>query len=270
MRSTGSELRSPSTPWITIALLTLGLGSCDRPLSQPASPSPSLSPVAATAAPLAPSPLTAADRAAANTLRQQGLDSRQQGRYDEAIAALQQSVELDPSNVSGRVILGWTLHLAGRETAAAEQLNQVLAQQPNDVPALNALGIVYLVSGDLTAAVQTHQKAVTLQPDNEIGYFNLSLAYHRLSRYSDAIAHARRATQLEPENPHPWIALAIAHWGNNETAQAQTAYQQAVRLDARYRTAATLQRLTFAGFSQNQIQLTETIRQSRYSRSHVI
>lgn len=261
---TGSELRAPFTSWaVTIALLTLTLGSCDRPVTQPTPSSSPISPVATTPSPAAPSPPTAADRTAANTLRQTGLDYRKQGRYDEAIAALQKSVELDPSNVSGRVILGWTLHLAGQETDAAQQLKQVLAQQPNDVPALNALGIVYLVSGDLTAAVQTHQKAVVLQPDNEIGYFNLSLAYQRLNRYSDAIANAQRATQLEPENPHPWLALAIAHWGNNETTPAQDAYRQAIRLDARYRDAAILDRLTLAGFSQNQIQLTETIRQSR-------
>lgn len=161
------------------------------------------------------------------------------------------------------MILGWTLHLAGREPDAIQQLKQVLTQQPTDVPALNALGIVYLVSGDLTAAVQTHQTAVALQPDNEIGYFNLSLAYQRLQRHQEAIAAAQRATQLEPENPHPWLALAIAHWSNSETALAQVAYTRAIRLDARYGNAARLERLKFAAFSQDQIQLAETIRQSR-------
>ena len=159
--------------------------------------------------------------------------------------------------------MGWTLHLAGREPDAIQQLKQVLTQQPTDVPALNALGIVYLVSGDLTAAVQTHQTAVALQPDNEIGYFNLSLAYQRLQRHQEAIAAAQRATQLGPENPHPWLALAIAHWSNSGTALAQVAYTRAIRLDARYGNAARLERLKFAAFSQDQIQLAETIRQSR-------
>jgi tetratricopeptide (TPR) repeat protein len=250
---------------VTIALLTLGLASCDRPTtlssSSPSSSLPSLSPVATTVSPT-PSPPTAAERTAANTFRQQGLDYRNQGLYDEAIAALQKSVALDPGELSGRVILGWTLHLAGRETDATHQLKQALVQQPTHVPALNALGIVYLVSGDLNAAVQTHQKAVALQSDNEIGYFNLSLAYHRLNRYPDAIANAQQATQLEPENPHPWLALAIAHWSSNEPTLAEEAYQQVIRLDAQYGNAAMLDPLKFAGFSQNQIQLVEIIRQS--------
>jgi tetratricopeptide (TPR) repeat protein len=263
IRFVRSELRSLYFRGVAIALLALGLGGCDRPITQPAPASPPISPVAATAPPSASSPPTAADRAAANIFRQKGLDNRNQGRYDEAIAALQKSVELDPSNLSGRVILGWTLHLAGRETDATQQLKQVLAQQPTDVPTLNALGIVYLVSGDLTAAVQTHQKAVMLQPDNEIGFFNLSLAYHRLKCYPEAIANAQRATQLESENPHPWLALAIAHLSNNEATLAQEAYRQAIRLDARYRNAEILDRLKFAGFNQNQIQLTKIIRQTR-------
>ncbi|NJR40038.1 MAG: tetratricopeptide repeat protein [Leptolyngbyaceae cyanobacterium CSU_1_4] len=261
-------VRAPLKAIGAIAFLTLGLGSCDRsitpssPLSQSSPSLPSLSPVTATPPPVL-SPPSAAERAAANTFRQIGLDYRNQGLYDEAIAALQKSVELDPNELSGRVILGWTLHLAGQETEATHQLKQALAQQPNDVSALNALGIVYLVSGDLNAAVQTHQQAVALQPDNEIGYFNLSLAYHRLNRSADAIANARRATQLEPENPNPWLALAIAHWDNNELTLAQEAYQQAIRQNAQYDSAAILDQLKFSGFSQKQIQLTETIQQSR-------
>ncbi len=247
-----------------IALLTLGLESCDRPMNREVSvASPWSNTVVATASPLVPALPTAADRAAATTLRQQGLDYRSQERYDEAIAMFQQSVQLDPTNLSGRVLLGWTLHLTGQETAAAEQLQQALVQHPDAVTALNALGIVYLVSGNLDAAVQTHQKAVALQPDNEIGYYNLSLAYQRLQRYPEAIANAQRATELEPENPHPWVALAIAYWGKHETALAQDAYRQAIRLDNRYRDAAILDRLTVAGFSLDQIQLSKTIQQSQ-------
>ena len=47
------------------------------------------------------------------------------------------------------------------------------------------------------------------------------------------------------------------------SALAQVAYTRAIRLDARYGHAARLEHLKFAAFSQDQIQLAETIRQSR-------
>ena len=104
----------------------------------------------------------------ASEYRALGLSYRAAAKYPEAIAALQKSVELEPQNLSGRVLLGWTQHLAGQKEAAADSLIQVLYRDPNSIPALNALGIVYLVSGKLNAAVFVHSWAATLEPKNEI------------------------------------------------------------------------------------------------------
>lgn len=119
-----------------------------------------------------------------------------------------------------------------------------------------------LVNGQLDKAVETHARAVALQPDNEIGYYNLSLAYHRLERYGDAIASAQRAADLEPSNPHALVALALAHWDNQDTAAAQRAYQKAIDLDPGYLEAWHLEHLQQAGFSPEQIETTETVRQA--------
>ena len=199
------------------------------------------------------------DKATASTLRVQGLDLRNQGRFDEAIATLQQAIELDSSELSGYVILGWTQHLAAQRVEAEETLLNALNYDSDHVPALNALGIVYLVDGQLDNAVQTHTQALDLKPDNEIAAYNLSLAYQRLQRYDEAIDHAVLATELEPDNPHPWVALAIAHESNANRSEAVRAYQQALNLDSRYSNQAHLTHLEQAGFSSDQIQLTETI-----------
>lgn len=207
---------------------------------------------------IAPSP-SKIDAIAAQKHRQIGLQERERGRYPQAIKALGKSVALDPQNLSGRVILGWTFHLARQEKMAVSVLRQALEQNPNYIPALNALGIVYLVGGELQAAVTTHTKAAFLQPDNEVAYYNLCLAYHRLKQYERAIASGKQAIKLEPDNPHPWVALAIAYWGEGEKSLAQQIYRKAISLDARYREPWFLAHLEQAGFSQEQIQLTQRI-----------
>ncbi|MGL5081212.1 MAG: tetratricopeptide repeat protein [Microcoleaceae cyanobacterium] len=251
---------------ITVAVLALNLASCDRSRQ---SPQTSLEigpvPAAVTSAPLQPSlPSPSAQNLTnAREHRQLGLQYRDQGRYKEAISELQKSVALDPQNLSGQVILGWTFHLDGQEEAAIQALQTALAQDPAHVPALNALGIVYLVKGDLEQAVNIHRRAVELDPENEIGYYNLSLAYHRLQNYDQAIANATRATELEPNNPHSWVALAIATWSQGEKLSAQQAYQQATELDDRYSSASFLEHLQQAGLNQEQIQVTNAVRESR-------
>lgn len=87
------------------------------------------------------------DRRAADEYRQLGLTYRKQERLDEAIAALQKAVMLDPKNLDGRIILGWTEHLAKKDKAAAASLWEAIYISPTSLQAFNAIGIVYLVRG---------------------------------------------------------------------------------------------------------------------------
>jgi Flp pilus assembly protein TadD len=191
--------------------------------------------------------------------REQGLAYRRQERFSEAIAAFQKSVALSPKDVSGRILLGWTQHLAGQEDAAARSLFQAIALNPRSTQAFNALGIVFLVQGELAPAIITHTWAALLQPDNEIAHYNLSLAYQRQGLFDWAIAHARRAAVLEPDNPHPLVAEAIAHWGNRDRVAATQTYRQAINVDGRYSNAEFLNYLKEAGFSPDQIQISQQV-----------
>lgn len=226
-------------------------------------------PLAFTGTSLSPAGITALthpafliDAATAERYRQEGLQFRQAGSFDRAIATLKIAVALDPLNPNGYVILGWTQHLAGNQVEAAQSLQMALQHDANSVPALNALGIVYLVDGQLDLAVATFQQAAGLKPDNEIAYYNISLAYQRLDRLDDAIICATTATQLEPGNPHPWVALALAYWSHGDQDQAAANYLQAVQLDGRYTSRAFLDHLIRAGFSDEQVQITNIIRQA--------
>lgn len=191
--------------------------------------------------------------------RQLGLSYRQQGRFKEAIAAMQKSVELEPQNTTAKINLGWTLHLANQEQEAAKFLWQGIVQKPFEHPAYNALGIVYLVDGNLNAAALVHTWAAILKPGNEIAYYNLSLTLHRLKLYNPAIAAAIHAAKLEPNNPHPLVSGAVAYWDNGNQSLAENTYRQAINLDARYRNSEFLADLKQAAFSQEQIDTTKQI-----------
>ncbi|MBF2066036.1 MAG: tetratricopeptide repeat protein [Calothrix sp. C42_A2020_038] len=199
---------------------------------------------------------------AANTAseyRQLGLLYRKQGRNQEAIAAMRKSVELEPQNPTGKINLGWTLHLSGQRQEAAQYLWQAVSQQPFKDSAYNALGIVYLVDGNLTAAVAIHTWAIILKPQNEVAYYNLSLALHRLKIFNLAIATANYAASLEPNNPHPLVASAIVYWDSGNHNLAVNAYKKAIYLDNRYRNNSFLAHLQQAAFCQEQINTVKQI-----------
>ena len=194
--------------------------------------------------------------------RQLGLSYRSQKLFPQAIAALEKSVELSPQDPNGRIILGWTFHLAGQSQQAERSLIQAVYINPFSVQASNALGIVYLVRGDLGLAVVVHNWAGILKPDNEIAYYNLSLAYHRLRFFNWAIANADHAIKLEPSNPHPLIAKSMTLWERNSAGDrilAKQVFNQAVSLDSRYADPEFLKYLNEAGFSLGQITLSQEI-----------
>ncbi len=195
----------------------------------------------------------------ATQYREMGIRYRDRGQMTDAIAAFQKAVELDSQNLSGRVNLGWTLHLAKRDSEAMKTLEETFALNPFNVQTSNALGIVYLVGNDLPSAVLAHTWAALLKPNNEIAYYNLCLALEGLSAYDSAIAMAQRAAALEPDNPHPFVALAIAHHNKGEFKQAQESYQQAIQVDGRYRDRAFLNDLEEAGFSKKQIESAQKV-----------
>ncbi len=203
--------------------------------------------------------ISQADQRAADEYRQLGLSYRKQERFDDAIAALQQSVKLDPKNIDGRIILGWTQHLAKKHDAAATSLWEAIYRSPTSLQAFNAIGIVYLVRGDLPQSVVLHSWAAILKTDNEIAHYNLSLAYQRLKQYDLAIAYAQKAIELEPSNPHPFVALAIAQWTSGDQTGAKKTFRDAIGVDVRYRSSDFLNFLNEAGFSNDQIQISKQV-----------
>lgn len=196
-------------------------------------------------------------------LRQQGLELRQQERWSESIEVLERSVALAPQDVTGYIILGWTKHLARRPDAPIS-LWQALKLNAWAVEAANALGIVYLVKGELEPAILLHSWAALIKPQNEIAHYNLCLAYHRSGLPDWAISHGERAILLEPYNPHPIVAVALVYWSQGAEEQALKLYRAALALDPGYQTETYLDHLAEAGFSPDQITLTNTIRLSLF------
>jgi cytochrome c-type biogenesis protein CcmH/NrfG len=179
--------------------------------------------------------------------------------------AFEQAVRLDPKNLSGRVLWGWTLHLAGEDAQAAVVLRKNFALDPYHGETLNALGIVYLFQDQVWPAVLTHSWAALLQPDNEIPFYNLSLGFQRLGLHDWAIATGEYASVLEPNNPHPLLATALAYGSRRSLTDPHThhqvtqLFQATLALDGRYGDPAFWLHLREADFSLPQIAAVTTL-----------
>ena len=100
-----------------------------------------------------------------------------QTRYEEALSAYQNALELDPSNE--------LLHID--------------------------TGNVFFDLGEYAAAEASYLEATRLRPDYAFGYAFLDSVLSQQNRYEEAIAAYRQAVALDPGNPAFKGALLKAH-----------------------------------------------------------
>lgn len=133
-------------------------------------------------------------------------------RYDQAAAAYEKVLELDPDNIEARSELGLCYWLAGNVDKAIAVLEKVLEADPDYVPACNNLGFILAdTKRDLKRAVALIEKAVEAEPANPVYMDSLGWAYFKQGRLDDAETTIRRALLFSSQFPEKMLATAHYH-----------------------------------------------------------
>ncbi len=119
------------------------------------------------------------------------------GRYEEAIAAYQHAIELDPQYA-----------------------------YPH-----NGLGNVYQSQGRYEEAIAAYQHAIELDPQYAYPHNGLGNVYDELGRYEEAIAAYQHAIELDPQLAQPHNNLGNVYRAKGRYEEAIDAFQQAVKLN---------------------------------------
>ena len=161
----------------------------------------------------------------------QGIESAEQGRHDEALAEFQRAIELEPENAAAHRNLGSTYGEQGKWEEAAASYEKAIELDPDFGEAYADLVVPYVEFGKLSEAVDAGEKAVELAPDYAPAHNNLGVAYREQDRIDDAMAEWEEAIRLDPNHvlAHKNLGRAYGMQGRLEEASAEL--QEAVRLD---------------------------------------
>lgn len=123
----------------------------------------------------------------------------EQEKYDQAKAAYEESIKLNPDFVYGYVALAYDSILAGDGVDyGMKQLNEALKRDPNSAIALNNLGFCYMVKGEFSDALGLFDRARQISPYLEV-WVNLGEA-QRYKGDADSLQEAldahKRALEL--------------------------------------------------------------------------
>jgi len=85
-------------------------------------------------------------------------------RFDEAVKYYNKMLELEPSNVIARGLLGLALAGQGKADEAIEQFRIVLSKHPDDVEMYCNVGILLEQQGRTDEAIKEYRRAIEVNP----------------------------------------------------------------------------------------------------------
>lgn len=164
---------------------------------------------------------------------------RQQGRPDEAVALLTQSLESDPQAIPAyfyRALAWWDRMDQAR---AMDDLDRVLASPYATVEAYQAAGRIHLHYNRLAEAEASFRKAAQRGPDRAEPHLRLAQVMRRQGRYDLALkelARVEEAPQLSSPYFQKLLADAAFEKGlilsaQGDRARARASFQQAIEID---------------------------------------
>jgi Flp pilus assembly protein TadD len=158
------------------------------------------------------------------------------GRPQEAEAAYRQALALRPEHPGVRNNLGSLLLSQGRLADAEAEFRAVLAVDPRVTPAVLNLGSLLLRRGDWQAARDVYSRAAANggtagEAERQLAQISLRFAADPAAA---AVQFGRALEQGQSGNPGVWCGRGVALAQLGRLAEAEAAYQQALRLDAGY------------------------------------
>jgi TolB-like protein/Tfp pilus assembly protein PilF len=115
------------------------------------------------------------------------------GDYDEAIAECRDTIDMDPTLITARRVLGAAYLQAGREHAALVELESAAAIADADPVLLSWLAHAKAVTGSRNDAVRLIARARALEVERYVSSYHLAIAHAGLENFDDAFAALERA-----------------------------------------------------------------------------
>jgi len=161
-----------------------------------------------------------------------------QGKYNDALAAYNWSLELRPDNPDALANRGVAYDHLGRDDEALADFNRSLELRPDDPVALYNRGTVHGHLGRDDEALADFNRSLELRPDNPDALCNRGYAYTLLGRYDEALSDLNHSLKLKPSDPGTLYNLAclFSLWGKPDDALAYL--EKAVGKDKKYRKMA--------------------------------
>jgi tetratricopeptide (TPR) repeat protein len=159
-----------------------------------------------------------------------GTELYELGKYEKAIASLDQAIKIKPDLHNAWSNRGHVLGNLGRYADAITSYDRAIEINPDNHEAYYARGIALDKLGRCEEAISSLDRAIEFKPDFHEAYYSRGIALGHLGRYEEAITSYERAIEINPDF-QAWHnrGITLGHLGRHEEAIAS--YERAIEIN---------------------------------------
>jgi tetratricopeptide (TPR) repeat protein len=161
---------------------------------------------------------------------QRGDTCRNQGQYDQAIAAYTDAIGLDPEFTPAFVKRGQAHRLKGEKDQAIRDFTRATRTDPNHAEAWIRRGNVYAETGQFDRAIGDYTQAIQVDPGQAFAYLNRGLVYVEKGEWDRAITDTTSALRCNPNLGRAYFLRGVAASGKGENDRALADFDRAIEL----------------------------------------
>lgn len=151
-------------------------------------------------------------------------------QFQEALAAFQNALRLNPNNPRGYIVKAQLLNRLGKAEESMATYEELLIKRPKSIPALMGLATILEQQGKPSLAKEKYIVAMEIQPDLPVAANNLAwlLASEEGADLGEALRLAMQAKQALSDQPHIADTLGWVHYKRKSYPLAITQFKQAL------------------------------------------
>jgi predicted O-linked N-acetylglucosamine transferase (SPINDLY family) len=158
-------------------------------------------------------------------------------RLDDAIAAGNEAVKLNPRAVAGHINLANALHQKGHFSESIEHYREALRLQPDDITTLHNLANALQVAGCPDESIAAYERAIRLAPKDAAIHSDFAVPLQASGKLDEAIETCLRALEIDPDYADALNNLGVFYKDRGQLDFALESLRKAAQLsphDARY------------------------------------
>jgi Tfp pilus assembly protein PilF len=170
----------------------------------------------------------------ANSHNNRGMLLMQKGKYDEAIAEFERSIEASESLGVARLNLARAHFRKKDYDRALEAIRDYLARQPRSKEAEDLLGNIAMERGDARTAEAHFKRALEYEPNFTDARNSLGLLYDRQGRLDEAVREFRGVLEIDKDYAEAFNNLGVIYKKQGRLDEAAEEFRKAIAADPNF------------------------------------